>query len=73
MRDKEKYGKLVFQQTVFDSDDEDEDAGNTPLHVACKWNQMDLVEFFYEIGGDQLVKIKNKDGYDSIEFSFGEN
>jgi hypothetical protein len=34
---------------------------------------MDLVEFFYEIGGDQLVKIKNKDGYDSIEFSFGEN
>jgi ankyrin repeat protein len=47
-------------------ENDDEDAGNTPLHVACKWNQMDLVEFFYEIGGENLVKIKNKDGLDSI-------
>ena len=45
----------------------------TPLHVACEWNSMDLVEYFFEIGGEKLVRLKNGEGMDSIEFSYAEN
>ena len=45
----------------------------TPLHVACEWNSMELVEYFYELGGEKLVNIKNADGMDAIEFSYSEN
>ena len=45
----------------------------TPLHVACEWNSMDLVEYFFELGGERLVRTKNGEGEDCIEFSYGEN
>ena len=45
----------------------------TALHVACEWNSMDLVEYFFEIGGEKLVGIKNGEGMDAIEFCYAEN
>ena len=43
------------------------------LHVACEWNSIELVEFYYQLGGEKLVRIKNADGMDAIEFSYAEN
>ena len=51
----------------------DED-GNTPLHVACEWNSIDIVELLYEFGGgSELAKIKNNEGLDAIEYAYAEN
>ena len=61
---------MVFEQTGVD---EDGKGGDTPLHVACEWNSMDLVELFFKIGGEKLVRIKNGEGMDAIEFSYAEN
>jgi hypothetical protein len=45
----------------------------TCLHVACEWNSIELVEYFFELGGEKLVLMKNADEMDAIEFSYAEN
>ena len=45
----------------------------TPLHVACEWNSMELVEYYFELGGERLVRIKNASGEDAIDFAYSEN
>ena len=45
----------------------------TAMHVACEWNSIELVEYFFEVGGEKLVRIKNGEGMDAIEFSYAEN
>ena len=47
--DVDKNSKLVFEVT--DIDEEGEGA-MTCLHVACEWNSQDLVELFYQYGGE---------------------
>ena len=49
-----KNADLAYEQTDVD---EDQEGGMTALHVACEWNSMDLVEYFFEIGGEKLVRI----------------
>ena len=68
-KNREKYQRMVFQQTTI----EDGEGGMTPLHVACEWNSMDLVEYFFELGGEELVRIKNGEDMDCIEFAYAEN
>ena len=69
--DREKNKELVFGQTTI-IEDEDE-TGMTPLHVACEWNSMELVEYYFELGGEKLVRIKNAGGEDAIAFAYAEN
>ena len=45
----------------------------TPLHVAIEWNSVELVEYFYELGGNELVNVKNSEGLDAIDFAYSEN
>ena len=76
--DREKYKCLLFYQTsAGDSEDgdesDDEHVGNTPLHTACEWNSMQLVEYFFELGGEPLVRVKNMQGLDAIEYAYAEN
>ena len=47
--------ELVYQQTTIEEDEEE--TGMTPLHVAIEWNSMELVEYYFEIGGQKLVEI----------------
>lgn len=69
--DAEKGKKLLFCKTTYDS--EEEEGGNTPLHIACEWNSTELVELYFNHGGEELVRTKNGDGMDAIEFSYAEN
>jgi ankyrin repeat protein len=68
-RDRENYKSMVFQQISLDADG----GGNTPLHVAIEWNSIELVEYFLELGGEPLVRIKNEEGMDALEFAYAEN
>jgi ankyrin repeat protein len=68
---KEKNKELVYGQTTIE-EDEDE-TGMTPLHVACEWNSMELVEYYFSLGGEKLVRIKNAGGEDAIAFAYAEN
>ena len=45
----------------------------TPLHVAIEWNSIELVEYYYEIGGDKLVNIQNQAGDNAIEWAYAES
>ena len=69
-QDRDKYSDLVFESTELDEEGEGQ---MTCLHVACEWNSVELVEFFFEIGGEKLVRMKNSDGLDAIDFSYAEN
>ncbi len=60
---------MVFQQISLDADG----GGNTPLHVAIEWNSIEQVEYFLELGGEPLVRIKNEEGMDALEFAYAEN
>ena len=43
------------------------------MHVAIEWNSMELVEYFFELGGEPLVRIKNEEDMDALEFAYAEN
>ena len=65
----DKNGPLVYETTEI----EDGEGRMTCLHVACEWNSIDLVELYFSYGGEQLVRIKNGEGLDAIDFSYAEN
>ena len=69
-QDADKNSALVFEATEVDSEGEGK---MTCLHVACEWNSIELVEYFFELGGEKLVLMKNADEMDAIEFSYAEN
>jgi ankyrin repeat protein len=66
-RDRAEYAQLLFIQ-VKPRDEDDESAGNTPMHTACEWNSIDLVDYFFEVGGKKLVYTRNAEGMDVLEF-----
>ena len=69
-QDPQKNEPLVFEQTEIDEEGE----GNmTAMHVACEWNSTEIVEYYFEIGGEKLVRMKNSEGMDAIEFAYAEN
>ena len=43
------------------------------LHTACQWSQIEVVEMLFEAWGEKLVRMKNNDGEDAVEFSLSEN
>ena len=43
------------------------------MHVAIEWNQVEVIEWLVELGGEKLIRIKNSDGNDAIEFAYVEN
>ena len=71
--DKDKNEALVFERTELDDEDVETGGGMTAMHVACEWNSIELVEYFFEIGGEKLVRIQNGEGQDAIDFSYAEN
>lgn len=53
---------------------EADEEGNTPMHVACEWNSIEVVELLYDMGGgNELVLLKNSEGMDSLEYAYSEN
>jgi ankyrin repeat protein len=53
---------------------EADEEGNTPLHVACEWNSIEVVELIFEMGGgNEVALLKNSDGMDSLEYAYSEN
>jgi len=52
----EQNKKLVLEKT---DDDDDEEGGQTCLHISCEWDSLELVELFWQYGGEELVRIKN--------------
>ena len=34
---------------------------------------MDMIEYLFEVGRERLVKIKNQEGEDAVEFALSEN
>ena len=63
---------MLFEQ-VEGEDSDDEAGGNTPMHVAVEWNSLDLVDYFFSIGGEKLVRTKNDAGQDVLEWAYAEN
>ena len=63
--------ELVFMQT--DIEEDDDESGMSPMHVAAEWNSTEIVELLWEIGGERLVNLKNGGGYTAVEFAYHEN
>ena len=76
-KDPEKNKELIFQKTespadqgqnnnqvnqLDDDESDDENAGATPLHIAIEWNQVEMVEYLVELGGEELIRTKNAEG-----------
>ena len=60
---------LKRQDLVYSQDEK----GQTPLHIACLWSHMGVIELLWEQGGKKLVEIKNKDGDTAYELAYEEN
>lgn len=66
-----KNKELVFIQT--DVEEDDDETGMSPMHVAAEWNSTEMVELLWEVGGERLVNLKNAGGHNAIEFAYNEN
>ena len=41
--------------------------------MACEWNATEMIELLVDAGGEELIRLKNGDDMDSLEFSYAEN
>lgn len=55
---------LVYQQ---------DEGGQTPLHIASLSSHMEIIELLWEEGGKKLVEIKNNEGLTAYELAYEEN
>jgi ankyrin repeat protein len=59
-----KRQDLIFQE---------DEGGNTPLHIASLSCHMEIIEYLWEEGGKKLVEVKNKEGKTAYELAYEEN
>ena len=47
-----KTVKIVLNYLLLSTLEEKDEDGNTPLHIACRYNRLDILHFFLDQGAD---------------------
>ena len=47
--------------------------GNLPLHVACEWDQVEVIKMICDAGTDEMVKAENGEGKTPVDVAYEEN